>query len=618
MSGSAARSTLTLALALLAVALTASGGTAATAAHGPLLGVIPHAGARSAPLTTAAAITPTGPVVYHDGQVMHQNTTYAIYWAPSGHPISPSYESLVNRYLADVAAASGSSSNVYSVATQYYDTSAPIQYASQFGGSYVDTKAFPANGCNDHQDAVCLTDQQLQAEIQRVLTTNGWHGSASTMFFLLTPSGVGSCFDAAGTQCTTNSYCAYHSDFFDTNGEHVIYANQPYDGSIAGCSDAGAGQGFPNGHDADATINAISHEHNEALTDPFGDGWFADDGAGDEVADLCVGNFGTSLGTLNGQPFNQVINGHDYSLQLEYSNDNGGCVSSYAPTSAPVEVSAPVLSGSAGLGQVLSASTGAWTHGPTGYAYQWQRCTASGAGCANIPGAAAASYELTAADVGQTVRAEVSAHNAIGASGFVASAVSGVVVSAPSSTGAPVLTGVAAVGKRLTSTAGAWNTQVTVAYSWLRCSATGARCSTIGGASSSRYVVRKADRGHTLETRVLAMNVAGAATGFSTHSAVVEGAPIAKEAPHVSGRVHLGRRLSATSGSWSDAPTRFRFQWLRCNVRGGSCVRIHGATRARYRLTTRDVRHKLRVRVTATNIAGAGRATSQATPSVAH
>ncbi|HKC77657.1 MAG TPA: hypothetical protein VKB70_04635, partial [Gaiellaceae bacterium] len=103
----------------------------------------------------------------------------------------------------------------------------------------------------------------------------------------------------------------------------------------------------------------------------------------------------------------------------------------------------------------------------------------------------------------------------------------------------------------------------------------------------------------------------------SAHSRVVIGVPAAKKAPHVSGRAHVGRKLSASKGSWSEPPAGYHYQWLRCNTRGTSCVRIHGATHPRYRVTARDARHRLRVRVTAKNAAGNGTATSRATASVA-
>ncbi len=612
-----------LVLAVLALGVTASSGTAAAPARAPILGVVPHAGTQPPSLGVPLATTfGSGPVVYHGGEVMPTNTTYAIYWVPSGFFFAdPNYESLIDRYFTDVAAASGSQSNVYSVPTQYYGTSTTVQYQSTFGGAYVDTTAFPSpNNCNDGGDAVCLTDLDLQAEIQRVLTLKDWHASTSTMFFVLTPNGVGSCFDGSDNQCTTNVFCAYHSDFIDQSGERVIYANEPYAGTIQGCTGSKAGfgqQGFPNSHDADATINTISHEHNEAISDPFGDAWWANDPNGDEIADLCAGDFGsTPLGMANGQPYDQLINGHPYSIQEEYSNENSNCVRDYTPTLAPSTVAPPALGGAPGQGQVLTTSVGAWLHAPSGYAYQWERCAASGTGCADISGAAAATYTLTAADVGHTVRSSVSAHNGVGTASFVASAPSSVVVPLPSATAAPTLSGLPAVHKKLSTTTGSWNTAAGFAYQWLRCAADGTACTTISGATAATYVAVAADAGHTLEARVSATNAAGMTAALSKRSGVVVVVLAVKKAPHISGRARVGRRLSATHGSWSGPPKSYRYQWLRCNARGVSCARIRHATHAKYRLTKTDARHRLRVRVTAVNAAGSKMATSARTARV--
>ena len=208
---------------------------------------------------------------------------------------------------------------------QYSDTNTGnIQYQSTFGGSYVAHDPLPANGCEDGVDTYCLTDQQLQAEIQKVLTVKGWQGGLNHMFFLIHPTGVGSCFDSSGTECTTNVFCAYHSFFVDPSSADVIYANEPYLGPLPpqdGCTDSS--QGFPSDHDADVTVNTISHEHNEAITDPLTDNsslaWVNADGY--EIGDLCAYQFGTKLGGTNGvDAYNQVINGHHYDLQQEYSN----------------------------------------------------------------------------------------------------------------------------------------------------------------------------------------------------------------------------------------------------------------------------------------------------------
>src|SRR5438477_2871445 len=297
-------------LAMLAAALVMLGGataaSGATRVHGSIAGVVPHAGQA---------------VRFGHGSPRPSLTFDA------------NYETLINRYFTDVAHDSGGASNVYSVDPQYTDGTGAANYDSTFGAAYVSHDPLPANGCDDGLDPVCLTDQQLQDEVQHVLTTNGWHGGMSNMFFLMTPDGVGSCVDGFSDECSTNVFCAYHNYFVNASSEDVIYANEPFEATIGGCVNP-FDQGFPNDPDADTTINTISHEHNEAITDPLTDpsnfAWIAADGS--EIGDLCAYDFGAELGGAPGvDAYNQMINGHHYDLQEEWSNANmtavdTGCV----------------------------------------------------------------------------------------------------------------------------------------------------------------------------------------------------------------------------------------------------------------------------------------------------
>jgi hypothetical protein len=76
---------------------------------------------------------------------------------------------------------------------------------------------------------------------------------------------------------------------------------------------------------------------------------------------------------------------------------------------SPLNSVAPVIGGTATQGQTLVASSGTWSNGPTGFAYQWQRRDAAGANCTPIAGASGQSYTLTAADVGARLRVSVTA-----------------------------------------------------------------------------------------------------------------------------------------------------------------------------------------------------------------
>jgi hypothetical protein len=77
----------------------------------------------------------------------------------------------------------------------------------------------------------------------------------------------------------------------------------------------------------------------------------------------------------------------------------------------------------------MSASTGGWTNGPTGYRYAFLSCDAAAANCNPIPGLdpAASWYTPRAGDVGRTIRVGVTAYNSAGASPPATSAQTAVV-----------------------------------------------------------------------------------------------------------------------------------------------------------------------------------------------
>jgi hypothetical protein len=94
--------------------------------------------------------------------------------------------------------------------------------------------------------------------------------------------------------------------------------------------------------------------------------------------------------------------------------------------------------------------------------------------------------------------------------------------------------------------------------------------------------------------------------------------PVNTTTPTLSGTLRDGYRLSADPGTWiGTTPIGFAYQWERCNRSGASCVTI--ATRAgrSYFLQGADVGATIRVRVTATNVAGSTAAVSAPTAVVA-
>lgn len=128
----------------------------------------------------------------------------------------------------------------------------------------------------------------------------------------------------------------------------------------------------------------------------------------------------------------------------------------------PVNTVAPVVSGTAQVGQTLTCSTGTWTNSPTGYSYQWK------SNGSNV-GADQDAYVTVADDVGNTIQCVVTASNADG-SGEPANSntTSEVLPAAPVNTVPPAVTPSSGnVGDTFTCDTGTWTGEPTgYAYQW--------------------------------------------------------------------------------------------------------------------------------------------------------
>jgi hypothetical protein len=327
------------------------------------------------PLRGAGALNPFDKLFsnldYNGGPVTASNTNYALYWDPSGAPAYPSdYQPGINQYLTDLANDSGGQQNVDSVSTQYNDaTGVFASYDSRFAGAIIDTDPYPANGCT--RATICLTDKQIQRELSSYVIGHGLPHDLAHEYFLLTPPGVESCFEATGRECSAGSskpvYCAYHGNSPIGESE-LIYANDPYVTGNAGCDDGN----HPNGGSSDGALEGgLSHEHNESITDPEpNNAWTDIGGSGGEIGDKCAGSMGTPLGKApNGASYNQVINGHLYWYQQEWSNQSNQCLQRLTFSGAEPTAT---FSSEAGAGNNMSFDASGST-APGGVArYNWQ------------------------------------------------------------------------------------------------------------------------------------------------------------------------------------------------------------------------------------------------------
>jgi hypothetical protein len=209
-----------------------------------------------------------------------------------------------------------------------------------------------------------------------------------------------------------------------------------------------------------------------------------------------------------------------------------GALTGVATAAPPQSTSSPTIEGNADqpfVGDTLRASRGTWSGSPTTYAYQWDRCDATGdrQNCAAIPGANSVSYTVQKADVNHTLRVRVTARNADGAT-TKDSKGTGVVSDnvAPKNIAQPRTTGSATVGSTLTAVNGNWAGASSYTYQWQQCDAAGNACADVAGATARTYTVRTADLGRTLRVQVTATNKYGSAREASDHTPVVtNGAP---------------------------------------------------------------------------------------------
>ena len=164
-----------------------------------------------------------------------------------------------------------------------------------------------------------------------------------------------------------------------------------------------------------------------------------------------------------------------------------------------VKTVTPVISGTAGVGNVLNISTGTWADAdgdiPT-YNYQW---LANGS---IITSASTNSYTITTSEAHKNISVMVTANDGNGSSATAFSTATFVVNAVPVNTLAPVITGAAIVGQVLSSSSGNWTDAdgdtPTYSYQW---TANGVN---IVGATSNSYTLSVNETGKAIAVIVTA------------------------------------------------------------------------------------------------------------------
>jgi PKD repeat protein len=293
------------------------------------------------------------PLLYGNGPLMLTPKLYLIFWGPSGS-FASSYENPIIQWAKDLAADGSTNLDEYSVVRQYKNAaSKPLTGKVIFGAAVNDTRSYPTRTSACVGDAnPCIMDSQLQAEIKHEISAEGWPldpaSAPEAHYIVLTPAGVDGCIDSLRADCTfEGGYCGYHAE--TTSGSNVaVYTDTPY---VPGCDSGQAPAGVGGNADTDGSLDTLIHEVAEAATDPDDASGYVDQD-GYEIGDKCDGQsislsrsqiYGTPLGgTLSAfTAFNQLINGHSYYTQTQWSNAStktpsspavNGCAQRFGPS----------------------------------------------------------------------------------------------------------------------------------------------------------------------------------------------------------------------------------------------------------------------------------------------
>ena len=317
---------------------------------------------------------------------------------------------------------------------------------------------------------------------------------------------------------------------------------------------------------------------------------------------------GDSL-TLNGGTITSASSGGDAAL-----GHNGAARVSFVAAAIPNSpaTGAPTISGTAQVGQTLTASTSdiSDSDGLADAIFTYQWIANDGTEDTNIQDATGSTYILAVADEGKTIKVRVSFTDDGGNRETLTSAVTVAVAAIPNSaaTGAPTISGTAQVGQTLTaSTSGISDSNglanVIFTYQWI--ANDGTEDTDIQNATGSTYILATADEGKTIKVRVSFTDDGGnQETRTSAVTVAVAAIPnsAATGAPTISGTAQVGQALTASTSSISDsnglANATFTYQWL------ADDTDITDATGSTYTLAAADEGKTIKVRLSFTDDSG--------------
>ncbi|HSC22974.1 MAG TPA: hypothetical protein VLG08_04635 [Casimicrobiaceae bacterium] len=236
---------------------------------------------------------------YHGGPLMTggPNVYYIWYGKWSGNTATTILTDLANNI---------GGSPYFGINTTYYNASSVhvanhVRYAGSTNDSY--------------SHGTTLTDSGVQAVVSTAITSGALPLDSNGVYFVLTSSDVN---ESSGF-CT--QYCGWHTHAtIGTSDIKFAFVGNP-DRCPSACAELTTTS--PNGNiGADGMASIISHELEEATTDPDLNAWY--DRRGAENADKCAWTFGNVSTSTNGSKYNVALGSRQYLIQQNWVNQAGG------------------------------------------------------------------------------------------------------------------------------------------------------------------------------------------------------------------------------------------------------------------------------------------------------
>jgi hypothetical protein len=227
---------------------------------------------------TGAGTTNNG-IFYHGGPlILNGAKAYYIWYGNWSGSTTPS----ILGTLANTLGGSG----YFNINTTYYNGS---------GVHVPNVVSLAGSTADNYSQGTALSDAQIQAVVANAISSGRLPNDSGGVYFVLTSQ------DVTATSGFCTQYCGWHTHA-TINGTDIKYS---FVGSPARCPSACSAvtDSGPNGNpEADGMASILSHELEEAVTDPDLNAWY--DRRGYENADKCAWTFGTTSTAPNGAKYN--------------------------------------------------------------------------------------------------------------------------------------------------------------------------------------------------------------------------------------------------------------------------------------------------------------------------